>query len=215
MPLLSPDQRQKLDTTDDKYFYDVPRFVTHVDDGFLKQLTDLYRDRLQSKRRVLDLMSSWVSHLPEEIEFVHVEGHGMNAEELAKNPRLNHYFVQNLNQNPAIPFEDGSFDAVLMTVSVQYLEYPEAVFSEIQRVLSPDGIAIVSFSNRMFFNKAIQAWRDGTDRDRLRLVTSYFSKTLGFKAPEVLESVSPASQLLALMGIQSADPFYAVIGQKQ
>ncbi|MEM9136652.1 MAG: methyltransferase domain-containing protein [Cyanobacteria bacterium P01_F01_bin.42] len=215
MPLLSPEQRLKLDPTDDTYFYDVPRFVTHVDDGFIKQLTDLYRTRLQPDSRILDLMSSWVSHLPEDITFAHVEGHGMNAEELAKNPRLNHYFVQNLNKNPALPFEDETFDAVLVTVSVQYLEYPEAVFSEIQRLLTHDGLAIVSFSNRMFFNKAIQAWREGSDRDRLALVSSYFAKTHGFNTPETVESVNPASQLLALMGMQGADPFYAVIAQKQ
>lgn len=215
MPLLSPEQRLKLDPSDDLYFYDVPRFVTHVDDGFIDQLTHLYRDRLRPESRILDLMSSWVSHLPEEMPFAHVEGHGMNAEELAKNPRLDHYFVQNLNKNPALPFEDQTFDAVLITVSVQYLEYPEAVFSEVQRLLTPGGISIVSFSNRMFFNKAIQAWRDGNDSDRLKLVTSYFEKTPGFQTPEVVQSVSPASQLLALMGIQGADPFYAVIAQKE
>ena len=201
MPILSPDQRLKLDPTDDTYFYDVPRFVTHVDDGFIKQLTELYRDRLKPGSRVLDLMSSWVSHLPGNLIFSHVEGHGMNEEELAKNPRLDHYFVQNLNKNPALPFEDETFDAVLITVSVQYLEYPEAVFSEIQRLLTPGGIAIVSFSNRMFFNKAIQAWRDGADSDRLDLVQSYFSNTPGFNEPEVARMPSlMASPSILLTG---------------
>lgn len=215
MPLLKPDQRLKLDPSDDANFYDVPRFVTHVDDGFIKQLTELYRDRLKPNSRILDLMSSWVSHLPEDMSFGHIEGHGMNAEELEKNPRLDHYFVQNLNLNPAIPFEDESFDAVLNTVSVQYLEYPEAVFAEIQRLLTPGGIAIISFSNRMFFNKAIQAWRDSSEGDRVKLVESYFKKTPGFSAPEGVQSVSPTSQLLALMGIQSTDPFYAVMAQRE
>jgi SAM-dependent methyltransferase len=215
MPLLNPSQRFKLDPSDDTYFYDVPRFVTHVDDGFIQQLTALYCDRLKANSQILDLMSSWVSHLPEDLSFAHVEGHGMNAEELAKNPRLDHYFVQNLNKNPALPFEAGSFDAVLNTVSVQYLEYPEAVFAEIQRILTPGGIAIISFSNRMFFNKAIQAWRDSGEGDRVKLVESYMSKTPGFRQPEVVQSVSPASQFLAFMGIQGPDPFYAVIAQKE
>jgi SAM-dependent methyltransferase len=214
MPPLTPEQRLKLDLSDDTYFYDIPRFVTHVDDGFIEQLTNLYRDRLQSNSRILDLMSSWVSHLPKEIAFAHVEGHGMNGEELAKNPRLDHYFSQNLNLNPALPFDNNSFDAVLIAVSVQYLEYPEAVFSEIQRILTPGGITIVSFSNRMFFNKAIQAWREGSESDRLQLVCSYFSQTPGFTAPEVVQSVSPAAQFLALMRIQLADPFYAVMAKK-
>src|SRR5689334_13404236 len=146
--MLKPNQRQKLDETDDKQFYAYPRFVTHVDDGFIQQLTDLYRDRLKPNTRILDMMSSWVSHLPEEIQFAHVEGHGLNAEELARNPRLNHYFVQDINENPQIPLPDQDFDAVLICVSVQYIQYPEAIFSEIHRILKPGGIAIVSFSDR-------------------------------------------------------------------
>ncbi|NEQ33936.1 MAG: SAM-dependent methyltransferase, partial [Leptolyngbya sp. SIO4C5] len=96
--LLTPEQRYKLDPSSDTSFYEIPRFVTHVDDSFIQQLTDLYRDRLQPQTRILDLMSSWVSHLPEDLTFERVDGHGLNAEELAKNPRLDHYFVQNLNE---------------------------------------------------------------------------------------------------------------------
>jgi len=81
---LRPNQRTKLDDSDDKQFYSYPRFVTHVDEGFIQQLTDLYRDRLNT--RIFDMMSSWVSHLPDQMEFAHVEGHGLNAEELARNP---------------------------------------------------------------------------------------------------------------------------------
>ena len=92
--LLQPDQRIKLDESSDTDFYNAPRFVTHVDDGFIAKLTDLYRDRLTPHSRIFDMMSSWVSHLPSDMEFAHVEGHGLNAEELAKNRRLDHYFVQ-------------------------------------------------------------------------------------------------------------------------
>ncbi|MFN7355525.1 MAG: class I SAM-dependent methyltransferase, partial [Pseudanabaena sp.] len=168
-------QRTRLDNSDDALFYEYPRFVTHVDDRFIEQLTDLYRQRLKPHTCILDLMSSWVSHLPPEIEFAHVEGHGMNAEELARNPRLDHYFVQNLNKQQLLPFADRSFDAVLNTVSVQYLQYPEAVFAEIYRILKVGGIAIISFSNRMFYQKAIQAWRDGSESDRTKLIYKYFA----------------------------------------
>jgi SAM-dependent methyltransferase len=160
--LLNPDQRSKIDRTDDALFYDQPRFVTHVDAAFIARLTALYQQRLKPQTRILDLMSSWVSHLPA-MEFKEVVGHGLNAEELVRNPRLNSYFVQNLNQDMALPYKDGEFAAVLNTVSVQYLQYPEAIFAEICRVLEPGGVAIVSFSNRMFPNKAINAWRDGGD----------------------------------------------------
>jgi SAM-dependent methyltransferase len=212
--LLKPPDRAKLDDTDDTLFYDFPRFVTHVDQGFIQQLTDLYRTRLQPHTRILDMMSSWVSHLPPEMEFAHVEGHGMNAEELARNPRLNHYVVQNLNANPHLPFADQSFDAVLNTVSVQYLQYPEAVFHEIHRILKPGGIAIVSFSNRMFYQKAIQAWRDGSEADRVALVSGYFQSVPGFMTPEVIAHSSRTTPFLQLLGMGSGDPFYAVIASR-
>ena len=101
--LLQANQRTKLDDSDDSLFYSFPRFVTHVDEGFIDQLTNLYRDRLKPNTRILDMMSSWVSHLPGEMEFAHVEGHGMNEEELAKNRQLNHYFVQDLNKDLKLP----------------------------------------------------------------------------------------------------------------
>lgn len=212
---LHPTQRTKLDETDDSEFYNFPRFVTHVDDSFIQQLTDLYRERLQPHTRIFDMMSSWVSHLPEEIEFEHVEGHGLNAEELARNPQLNHYFVQNLNQQQLLPLPDQSFDAVLNTVSVQYLQLPEAVFAEIYRVLKPGGLAIVSFSNRMFYQKAIQAWRDGSEADRVELVKGYFKAIPGFSEPEVIARTSSVPSFLQMLGVPGGDPFYAVIATRQ
>ena len=188
--LLNSNQRTKLDDTNDTLFYEAPRFVTHVDEGFIQQLTDLYRSRLKPNTRILDMMSSWVSHLPEEMAFAHVEGHGLNGEELARNPRFDHYFVQNLNQDPKLPLDDQSLDAVLNTVSVQYVQYPEAIFSEIHRVLKPGGIAIISFSNRMFYQKAIAAWRDGSEASRVELVKRYFKAIPGFTEPEVVTKQS-------------------------
>lgn len=212
--MLRPEQRTKLDDTNDLDFYDYPRFVTHVDRGFIERLTNLYREQLQPSTRILDLMSSWVSHLPEEVQFAHVEGHGMNEEELAKNPQLDHYFVQNLNQNPKLPLENADFDAVLITVSIQYLQYPEAILSEIYRVLKPNGIVIISFSNRMFYQKAIAAWRDGTDTDRVNLVRQYFQSVDGFSQPEVIVHQSPLPGVLQMLGLAGGDPFYAAIARK-
>ncbi len=213
MMLLNDWQRSKLDPSDDTLFYNYPRFVTHVDSGFIGQLTDLYREYLQPQTCILDLMSSWVSHLPPEMLFVHVEGHGMNREELAANPRLDHFFVQNLNQNPILPFPDQSFDAVLNTVSVQYLQQPEQVFAEVHRVLKPQGLFIVSFSNRMFFQKAIQAWRDASEAGRVELVKRYFDSVPGFEAVKVIQRVAPLSWM-SFLGGGNGDPFYAVIGQR-
>jgi SAM-dependent methyltransferase len=212
--LLQSDQRNKLDPSDDILFYDAPRFVTHVDDGFIQRLTELYRDRLTPNSRIFDMMSSWVSHLPDDVAFDWVAGHGMNREELAKNPRLDHYFVQNLNQTPQLPLEDQSFDAVLNTVSVQYLQQPEVVFAEIYRILKPGGIAIVSFSNRMFYQKAIAAWRDGSETRRVNLVKGYFGSVPGFSNPEVVADRSNAPTILQMLGMSGGDPFYAVIAER-
>ncbi|MCY7390760.1 MAG: class I SAM-dependent methyltransferase [Leptolyngbyaceae cyanobacterium CAN_BIN12] len=209
MVLLNPNQRTKLDDADDAQFYDSPRFVNHVDDGFIQQLTDLYRERLQPDTRIFDMMSSWVSHLPD-MEFAHVEGHGLNGEELARNRRLNHYFVQNLNKDPKLPLVDQSFDAVLNTVSVQYLQYPEGIFSEIHRILKPGGIAIISFSNRMFYQKAIAAWREGSEASRVALVKGYFEAVPGFTKPEVIVRQSQAPTMLQWLGMSGGDPFYAI-----
>jgi SAM-dependent methyltransferase len=211
---LQPTQRTKLDDSDDTLFYDYPRFVTHVDNSFIQQLTDLYQQRLKPQTRIFDMMSSWVSHLPEEVTFAHVEGHGMNAEELARNPRLDHYFVQNLNQKQSLPLPDQSFDAVLNTVSVQYLQHPEQVFAEIYRILKPGGICIISFSNRMFYQKAIQAWRDGSEGDRIELVKSYYASVPGFSQPEVVVNHSSMPSFLQMFGIAGDDPFYAVIASR-
>ncbi len=212
--LLRPEHRTKQDPGNDNDFYDAPRFVTHVDSGFIEQLTDLYQTKLQPNTRILDLMSSWVSHLPE-MEFAHVEGHGMNREELAKNSRLDNYFVQNLNQNLKLPLNNEDFDAVLITVSVQYLQYPEAIFAEIYRVLKPGGVVIVSFSNRMFAQKAIAIWRDNNEANRVELVKKYFQGIAGYSEPEVIIKQAPIPGFLQLLGMAGADPFYAVMATKQ
>ena len=212
--LLRPEHRSKLDETSDTDFYSIPRFVTHVDEGFIDRLTQLYREELAPNTRILDLMSSWVSHLPSDLEFDHIEGHGMNYEELAKNQQLDSYFVQNLNKNPQLPLKDNDFDAVLITVSVQYLQYPEAIFAEIYRVLKPGGKVIVSFSNRMFYQKAIAIWRDNSETGRVELVKKYCQSLPGFSKPKVVATQSSVPSFLQMLGLAGGDPFYAVIAEK-
>lgn len=86
----------------------------------------------------------------------------------------NSFFVRDLNADPGLQAPDGSFDAVICCVSIQYLQFPEKVLQEVYRVLKPGGVVIFSFSNRMFYNKAIAAWRDGTGYSRTQLVKQYF-----------------------------------------
>ena len=138
----------------------------------------------------------------------------MNEGELARNRQLDHYFLQDLNVNPQLPFPDQDFAAVLIAVSVQYLQYPEAVFSEIHRLLQPGGIAIVSFSNRMFYQKAIAAWRDGTDLSRIALVKRYFQSVSGFGEVSVISRPGSVPAFLQTFGLLGSDPFYAVLAQR-
>jgi len=125
--VLTQEGRTKLNLIQDKEFYAYPRLVTHVDDGFISTLTNLYRERLRPDMEILDLMSSWVSHLPNDVKYKRVVGHGMNAQELAKNPRLDYFVIKDLNKDQQFEFESCTFDAVLCTVSVQYLQQPEKV----------------------------------------------------------------------------------------
>lgn len=163
----------KQDTGDDLAFYEPPRLVTHIDEGATAALTDFYRTRLPVGGRVLDLMSSWVSHLPDDGDYGDVIGHGMNAGELAANPRLARWFVQNLNRDAVLTFDDRSFDAALCCVGVQYLQRPHDVFAEIRRVLVPGAPFVISFSNRCFPMKAVAIWRALDTNGHAALVKLY------------------------------------------
>ena len=198
--VLSAAERQRLDPGDDARFYDEPRFVHHVDGGFRDRLTRLYAEHLAPGDDVLDLMGSWVSHLPD-VEFGRVVGHGLNAEELAANDRYDDWFVRDLNADADLDLPDGSFDAVTCAVSVQYLQYPGRVFAEVARVLRPGGVCLVSFSNRMFPRKAIRAWRERDMDERVDLVCRYLGATGAFDAPETVREVP------------ERDPFYAVLAR--
>ena len=170
--LLSPGDRTKIDSGSDAEFYDDPRFVTHADDGFLDRLTEVYGSVLGDGDRILDVMSSWVSHLPTRA-YARVVGHGLNEAELAANDAVDEWFRQDLNAEQELPLDDDAFDAVLCALSVQYLQYPGRVFAEFGRVLAPGGVLVVSFTNRMFPTKAVRAWRTAGMDGRTDLVRSY------------------------------------------
>jgi SAM-dependent methyltransferase len=147
--------------------------VTHIDDSAIAAVTQAYRTALPAGGVVLDLMSSWVSHLPADVAFAEVVGHGMNAQELAANPRLSRWFVQDLNIDPVLPLTDATFDAACLCVSVQYLQRPVEVFQNVRRVLRPGARFVVSFSNRCFPTKAVAIWRASSGPDQQRLVGTY------------------------------------------
>lgn len=181
--LLPAELFARVDASDDGLFYRVPRLVQHIDQTTIDSLTAFYRETLPAGGRVLDLMSSWVSHLPVDVAFEHVAGLGMNAEELAANPRLGERVVQDLNVDCRLPFAACSFDAVTVAVSVQYLVRPVEVFRDIARVLVPGGRLIIAMSHRCFPTKAIRAFHQLNASDRIRLVGSYFELAGGFSPP--------------------------------
>lgn len=176
LPGLPPWAFEREDTSPDAAFYDFPRFVTHIDNGAIAVVTQVYRQTLPAGSALLDLMSSWVSHLPDDVTYGSVVGHGMNAEELAANPKFSRWFVQDLNQTPTLPLEDAAFDGACLCVSVQYLIRPVEVFREIVRVLRPGAPFVVSFSNRCFPTKAVAIWQSLSGQEQQRLVGAYMSE---------------------------------------
>lgn len=202
LPDLPANAFAKHDPAPDRAFYVTSRFVTHIDDAAIEGVTALYRTLLPSGGVVLDLMSSWVSHLPSDVEYAAVLGHGMNAAELMANPRLSRWFVQDLNEDPALPIDSQSVDAVTMCVSVQYLQRPVAVLREARRVLRPGGCIVITFSNRCFPTKAVALWTSLDDAGHKQLVSLYLQRA-GFDRIEAVDAVRAAA---------GGDPLYAVVG---
>ena len=175
--IFPADYFRRDDETNDENFYSMPRLVVHIDDAAIETLVACHADTLPKNGAILDLMSSWRSHLPIDVLTPkRVVGLGMNAEEMVKNPALTDgdVWVYNLNEKPQLPFADGEFDAVVCAVSVQYLTQPLEVFADVFRVLKPGGVFVVSFSNRCFPTKATAVWQSTNDTQHVQLVVSYF-----------------------------------------
>jgi len=201
---LPHDAFTRLDAEEDEIFYEPPRLVCHIDDGAIAALTEFYRTALPAGGVLLDLMSSWVSHLPPEIAYAEVVGHGMNAAELAANPRLDRRFVQNLNRDTRLPLANASVDAAMICVSIQYLQQPVAVLGEVARVLRPGAPVVISFSNRCFWTKAVAIWRALDDDGHAHLVEHYL-RHAGFERIE--------TRRLADWVEDVSDPMIAVVGR--
>jgi SAM-dependent methyltransferase len=198
-----PEPLPRRDETADATFYAFDRFVTHIDDGAIAAVTQLYREHIPGDARVLDLMSSWVSHLPDEQAYAEVVGIGMNAAELGKNPRLHRWRVQDLNQSAVLEFADAYFDAALICVSIDYLVQPTAVLRELARVVKPAGVLIITFSNRCFPTKAVGPWLVLDDAGHLAFVEARVRAAGGWDDITALDR-SPAS----------GDPLFAIIASR-
>lgn len=194
----------RQDESDDTDFYSFERFVTHIDEGAIDAVGDLYGELglATDETSVLDICSSWISHFPTKPGRLVVTG--MNAAELDANQMADEWIVADLNSDPSLPFEDASFDAVTCAVSVDYLTRPLEVFGEVARVLRPGGKFVCTFSNRCFPTKAIRGWLSTDDRGRCSIVGTYFDLTEGFGEP-VIQHRNPETR---------TDPLYAVWAER-
>ena len=202
---LPPQAFARMDESPDEEFYEEPRLVTHIDERAIAAVTQLYRETLPPGGAVLDLMSSWISHLPPEMRFSKVAGLGMNEQELKANPRLHAYTVHNLNDEPALPYDDGEFDAACICVSVDYLVKPVQVIRDIGRVLAPGAPLVITFSNRCFPTKAVAIWHRLTGPGQQQLVESYLTEAGNW---DDVRSLTPVPEDFR------GDPLFAVLGNR-
>ena len=194
---------ERADDEIDDVFYAQPRMVAHVDEATLSSLTNFYRNFVPAHADVLDLMSSWISHLPQELALSRVAGLGMNAQELAANSQLTEWSVQNLNRNPVLPYADSSFDRAMIVVSIQYLTRPVDVLRSVFRVLKPGGAIAIAMSHRLFPTKAIAAFQGMQRDDKMKLV-GYCLQQSGFTDIEFHDESPP-----------DADPLWILTATKQ
>jgi SAM-dependent methyltransferase len=178
----------RADDRDDALFYAPPRLVTHIDDAAIAAVGALYAElgidgTAPHPRRVLDLMSSWVSHFatpPAELVVL-----GMNADELAANPAATQRLVHDLNADPRVPLPDADVDAAVCCVSIDYLTRPIEVLTDVGRVLRPGGPLVITFSNRCFPTKAVRGWLATDDDQHGRVVAELVRRTGRFGEPRV------------------------------
>ncbi len=204
------------DEKEDGLFYQKPRLVGHIDSQASSFLAEEYSRFVKPGMRVLDLMSSVQSHLPEDMD-LEVIGLGLNQEEMDKNPQINKSIVHDLNADPNLPWTEAEFDAVICSLSIEYLIDPESVMEEIVRVLKPEGVCLISFSNRWFPPKVTNLWTELHEFERLGLVQEYLLKTnafYDFQTYSVRNWWRPESDPRYPQLVQS-DPVFVVSGIKK
>tara|TARA_Y100001968_G_C19272711_1_gene675087 strand:+ start:286 stop:936 length:651 start_codon:yes stop_codon:yes gene_type:complete len=208
---LSSEDRNKIDINDDMIFYDHPRYVNHLSFSFRERLTKLYSKYILDDYTILDLMSSWVSHLPTNKEYKKIIGHGMNESELKANKRLDSFWIQNFNKSQKMPIEDSTFDIGLVVAGWQYLQYPEMVALELSRIIKSDSLLIVSFTNRAFWTKSPNIWTNSSEEGRIDYVKSVLSDC-GWIVEKIFNETTFENKLFGVYSSES-DPFFSVIAR--
>mgnify|MGYP001320644096 CR=1 FL=1 len=204
--LLDPYSFRRQDDSDDARFYQMPRLLIHVDEHASRALAAYLKVRLPAEGDILDLMSAYRSHLPEELPLNSVTGLGMNKEELSKNTELTSHVVHNLNQNPEMPFDDKQFDACTLSFSFQYLTQPVPVLRDLARLLKPGGDCHIAFSNRLFPIKAVFCWQTATDFQKAELVALCLDESGLYETPSARQVVAPG---------RGCDPLYVISARRK
>ena len=200
----SSDNLKRIDESDDTLFYKEPRLLIHVDEHASTTLATYFEEWLPEDGIIIDLMSSYCSHLPESATYKAVAGLGMNEVELKSNNRLTEYLVHDLNKETSLPYCDDYFDACLISFSIQYLLKPVKVMSEIGRILKPRGVCHVAYSNRTFPTKAVDVWLTAHEPERANLIKYYFEESMMYDLPKTdklvdcLEGFDPLSVVRAI-----------------
>ena len=196
---------RRADESSDSDFYRQPRLVAHIEPETIEAVTRLYRELLPPGGAILDMMSSWISHLPAEIQFARVAATGMNQRELAANARLTDFKVHDLNADPKLPFGDAEFDAVTCCVSVQYLTRPVKVFADVARVCRAGAPLVITFSNRCFPTKAVAGWQSLDDAGHLQLVSYYLQSAGNWDEIQALDCTPYPAR----------EPLFAVVARRR
>lgn len=207
---------ERRNTDPDPLFYRTDRLVHHIDDTARQHLAHLYGRLLPSGSRILDLMAAWRSHLPKSLSPVSVQGLGLNENELKDNPDLTGYTVHDLNRSPELPYGDEVFDAVICSLSVEYLTDPVAVMKSVRRVLVPGGVFVIAFSNRWFPEKTIRVWEKLHEFERMGMVIGYLRSAGGFDRLSTysIRGYPRPEDDRYFRHLRQSDPVYAVAGRK-
>ncbi|MCX8033714.1 MAG: methyltransferase domain-containing protein [Thermodesulfovibrio sp.] len=211
----NPDSFKREDEGEDTNFYKEPRITTHIDSKAHENLLDLYTKILPKKGKVLDLMSSYQSHIPKN-EYLKVIGLGLNEEEMRQNIRLSDFFVHDLNKETKLPFGDEEFEVIVCDLSIEYVVNPIELINEVKRILKKGGIFTVSFSNRYFPTKVIKLWIDLHEFERMGYVLELLLRTEGFinfKTFSIRGFMRPYEDKYFGCSFLS-DPIYLVYAQK-
>lgn len=210
------DAYAREDEGPDAAFYATPNMAAHLDAQAQVAVCDYYRGVLDTDATALDLMSSRHSYLAADAKPAQLIGLGLSAAEMAANEVLDGAVVADINDAPVLPFVDSAFDAIICSVSVEYLTQPVAVFRDAHRLLRPGGVFALTFSNRWVQPKVTQLWTELYDFERMGLVAGYFYEAGGFTGIETFslrglprppDDTSPAPT-------PDADPVFAVAARR-